>query len=237
MKIPSTFLIEDTDFHSAWSRAIRYVVRSGTDLVIGDTTNPKPIRDIVSTIVLTGNAIKQIECREIHKEFPFKFVNEYCHEFTREYHDKYIEKDNGARFSYMYYDRFVDYFGFDQLSEMRYLLTEQINTGISSNRNQITTWHPYDDMSHDAAPCLQSIWCRYIGDHAVELHWHFRSNDLYSAWQANVIALTDMINTEVVMPNRCKIVQIVHTADSLHIYDSDLDAAKKVKLVPTQPNL
>jgi len=66
--------------------------------------------------------------------------------------------------------------------------------------------------------CLQRIWIRYLGDQSVEVHLTWRSRDLYTAWQANIVAIIDMLNR----------------ADSLHIYESDKDA-ERVKLLPASP--
>lgn len=230
-KIPPTITIEDTNFANAWARAIRYIIRDGVDMVIGDHREQKPIRDICATISLTGDAIKQIENRELHPDFPFRFIDHYCEEFTRYYQAEYAKLEEDMKFTYTYFDRFTKYFGVDQFVSMSIDLAYQIHDGISSNRNQIITWDPCADAGSNASPCLQSIWCRYLGDHKAELHWHFRSRDGFSAWQANVIALTYMMNKEVIKPNGCQIVKIVDHSDSLHIYESDMAMANKVKLL------
>ena len=62
--IPETILICDTDFASSWARLVRTVLRVGVPMVIGDTSEQKPIIDICAVVELTGNAIKQIEDRE-----------------------------------------------------------------------------------------------------------------------------------------------------------------------------
>ena len=235
MNLPTTTLIADHDFHNAWARGIRHVLHNGVPLTIGDETEIKPIRDACILFELTGNAIKQIENHELHYQFPFQHINPYCEEFTREYQAEYDKREEADKFTYTYFDRFVNYFNFDQLKYMDRDLCDQKAEGISSNRNQITTWHPHEDMGSSAAPCLQSIWVRYLGHHEVEVHWHFRSRDLYTAWQANVVALLDMINREVVRPNHCKVVKLVDYCDSAHIYESDLTAATYVNLVATNP--
>ena len=125
----------------------------------------------------------------------------------------------------------------DQLDLLKTKLSTQINDNISSNRNQMITWNVGIDTYSEAAPCLQQIWLRYLGDRKIEVHWHFRSRDLFTAWQANIIGLTYMLNKEVIYPNACKIIKIVDYSDSLHIYASDLEAAKKVKNLPISPML
>lgn len=235
MNLPPTIFIKDIDFHSAWSRAIRVAVLRGIPIVIGSEEEPKPIRDICGMFELTGNAIRQIEDRELHPQFPFRHIEPYCEEFTREYQKEYELKEESEKFTYTYFDRLTNYFNIDQLKYMNIDLAHQKGDGISSNRNQSITWDPNEDIDNSASPCLQNIWIRYIGNDQVEVHWHFRSRDLFSAWQANIIALVDMLNREVIHPNNCKIVKIIDYSDSLHIYESDLFAANNVDAVKLNP--
>jgi len=228
-------LIEGENFHNVWARAVQTVIRTGTDITIGDETEPKPIRDINAMIVLTGNAIRQILNRELHPQFTFRFIDEYCREYTHEYQTEYLNTDKRSRFTYTYYDRLTYRHGIDQMVALSNGLRDQLRTGISSNRNQAITWIPAMDAYHNAAPCLQRIWIRHNGDRKVDIHLDWRSRDLYSAWQVNVIAVIDMLNRDVVQPNNCTISKIVDYSDSLHIYDSDKTAAEKVKPIPINP--
>lgn len=231
---PLTLFIEAKDFHNAWARAVRAVIRSGEKLTIGDASEPKPIRDSCGLITLSGNAIKQIENREIHQDYPFKHIKQYCKEFTREYLATYADKPPSEQFSYLYFERLTAWAG-DQIQMVSNGLKYQIESGLSSNRNQAVTWDHVADMGSKSPPCLQRVWVRYLGNKEVEVHLTWRSRDLYTAWQSNIIALIDMVNREIVIPNGCKIVKIVDFSDSLHIYDGDAEAAAQVKLVPENP--
>ncbi len=239
MKLPQTILIKETNFANAWARAVRYVLRDGVQIVIGDTTEPKPIRDICATIELTGAAIKQVGNRELHPQYPFRHIAPYCEEFTRKYLADYIEKAGKERFSYLYFERLAMYgsspHSRDQLKIMARILADQIYDRISSNRNQAITWELVRDLGSTTPPCLQRIWIRHLGDQSVEVHLTWRSRDLYTAWQANLIALVDMLNREVIHPNNCRIVKLVDYVDSLHIHESDIAAAEDVRLVPVSP--
>ena len=234
--IPPTILIEDPDFNAAWARAVRAVLREGVDIVIGDSSEPKPIKDVCGIISLTGNAIAQIENQEIHTQYPFVHIDQYCEEFTRTYLAEYVYKPDDERFSYLYFERLAAYeLRVDQLDRLRVDLEYQIDTGIASNRDQAITWITEIDIISTSPPCLQRMWIRHLGDRRVEVHITWRSRDLYTAWQSNVIALVEMLNREVIRPNKCKIVKIVDYSDSLHIYKSDFDAARKVELVSSSP--
>ncbi len=229
--------IEDKDFNNAWARAVRAVLRDGVSMTIGNQIEPKPIKDMSNTVIeLTGNAIKQIENREIHEKFPFKLINQYCDEFTPEFQEKFMDAAaETVGFAYTYYDRLTRRTDVDQLRTLRDGLSNQLISGISSNRNQAITWVPGIDAGHPTSPCLQRIWVRLIKDRDVEVHLTWRSRDLFTAWQANIIAIVNMLNRDVIEPNGCRIVKLVDFSNSLHIYNSDAAEATGVKLVAVSP--
>ena len=229
--IPPINIIEENNFHNSWVKAIRFCYKYGTSIAFGDTNNIKYAKDSCQLISLTRNAIQQIINKEIHPSYPFKQINQYCDEYTRKYLKTYLQKPTEQQFVYLYFDRLVNYSNIDQLSIMKEQLQEQMQTSITSNRCQAITWHPEIDLKTDSPPCLQSIQIRYIGNKQVDVHWHFRSRDLITAWQANVIAITECINNEIIKPNDCTIARIVDYSDSLHIYDSMVDIAKEVRFV------
>jgi hypothetical protein len=254
-----TLFIEAKDFHNAWARAVRFVLRGGEKQTIGDTHEPKHITDACGLISMTGNAIKQIEAHEIHPQYPFKHIKQYCAEFTHDFVKAHtgIDVPANEQFDYLYFDRLTwrmvwtgivgdDPLIRDQLRYMRIALADQIALGISSNRSQAITWEPEHDIesmqevfdgANRATPCLQRVWVRYLGKKEVEVHLTWESRDLYTAWQSNVIALVAMVNREIVIPNGCRIVKIVDFSDSLHVYDGDAEAAAQVKLVLENPQM
>lgn len=234
MKLPPAILISETNFHNAWARAVRHVLRDGKRITIGDPSEPKPIRDACVLFELTGDAIGQIERRELHPQFPFRHIDHYCHEFTREYLSEYVKKPEQERFSYLYFERLAMYEDLDQIRCLRKCLALQKKSGITSNRDQAITWQPRTDLGSASPPCLQRVVIRYLGDDSVDVHLTWRSRDLYTAWQANIVAIIDMLNREVIRPNQCRIVRLIDYADSLHIYESDKDA-ELVKLLPVSP--
>ena len=236
MKLPPAILISETNFHNAWARAVRHVLRDGMRLTIGDSSEPKPIRDACVLFELTGNAIKQIESHELHPQFPFRHIDQYCHGFTREYLSEYIKKPEPEQFAYLYFERLAMYEGLDQIRRLRECLALQKKVGITSNRDQAITWHPKIDLGNASPPCLQRVQIRYLGgnEDGVDVHLTWRSRDLYTAWQANIVAIIDMLNREVIRPNNCRIVRLIDYADSLHIYESDKEA-EQVKPMPVSP--
>jgi thymidylate synthase len=126
------------------------------------------------------------------------------------------------------------YEGLDQIRRLRERLALQMEAGITSNRDQAITWQSKIDLGNASPPCLQRIQIRYLGDYNVDVHLTWRSRDLYTAWQANIVAIIDMLNREVIRPNNCRIVRLIDYADSLHIYESDKEA-EQVKPMPVSP--
>jgi len=239
-----TKLIEEKNFHNAYARAVQAVIQEGAGLVIGGAEQRKPIKDSCMLISLMGSAIKQIENRELHPLFPTKrkHLDEYCKEFTRSYVERYLEMPLNERFAYLYFERLTLYSGYkksntvvDQMLSLREELLDKKELTVTSNRDQAITWQVGPDNETSSPPCLQRIQIRYIPENKVDVHLTWRSRDLYAAWQSNVICLIDMLNREVIKPNNCQIVRVIDFSDSLHIYKTDLEEAKKVKLVPVSP--
>lgn len=217
--MPPVFQFVSNDFNSAWENAIRNVLMTGKQIVFGGPGEAKKAIDTVQTIVLNYNAVNQILARQIHPKFPFKMVDQYVREFTQGFLDEKHE------FAYLYYERLNRE---DQINSMRSNLHEQVTSGTISNRNQMITWIPKIDQYASATPCLQRIKVRYEGDNMVSVIFDWRSRDLFGAWQVNLVGLIDMLQREVIEPNKCKIARIIDRNDSLHIYNSDLQAAKQV---------
>jgi len=233
--------IEERNFHNAWAKALHAILSKGTDLVIGGGDERKPIKDSCMLISLTGNAIKQIEARELHPQYPFRRIEEYCNEFTRAFLEAYRSKPVNEKFSYLYFERLAHYeasssfHSSDQITLLRDALAEQIKENITSNRAQAITWYVPFDIERSSPPCLQRIQVRYIPKNNVDVHLTWRSRDLFTAWQSNIVCIIDMLNREIIKPNNCRIVRIIDYSDSLHLYRRDLEDAKKVKLVPVSP--
>lgn len=234
-------LIEERNFHNAWAKAIRAILREGPDLVIGGGDERKPIRDACMLISMTGNAIKQIEAHELHPQYPFKRIEEYCNEFTRPFLEEYRSKPVKERFTYLYFERLAHYEAYsgsnssDQLALLKDALADQIKQNITSNRFQAITWYVPVDIGRSSPPCLQRLQIRYIPENTVDVHLTWRSRDLFTAWQSNIVCIIEMLNREVIKPNNCQIVRIIDYSDSLHIYARDIEDAKQVNLVPVSP--
>lgn len=220
-------VIKETDFHNAWKLALEFILKNKYEISFGDLKNPKKAWDSTQVIWLSGGAIRQIERREIHPDYPFKLVDNYCNELTREYLKNYHKKSDLEKFVYLYFERLVE--PIDQLAFMNNNLGKQISSGIRSNQCQAITWRSEEDTISGSPPCLQRIQVLWSEPDQVDVRFSWRSRDLFGAWQSNLIALVSMLNTEVIHPNGCKIRSIIDYSDSLHVYITDLEAARNVR--------
>lgn len=220
-------VIKETDFHNAWKLALEFILKNKYEISFGDLKNPKKAWDSTQVIWLSGGAIRQIERREIHPDYPFKLVDNYCDELTREYLKNYHKKSDLEKFVYLYFERLVE--PIDQLAFMKDNLSKQISSGVRSNQCQAITWRPEEDTISGSPPCLQRIQVLWSEPDQVDVRFSWRSRDLFGAWQSNLIALVSMLNREVIHPNGCKIRSIIDYSDSLHVYITDLEAARNVR--------
>ena len=173
----------------------------------------------------------------MHRASTFKNVDEYSKQFTNEYLTAYLNKPKKEQFAYLYYERLAAYQELDDIDEdgawnqivaMRCELEDQLGSKIISNQTQAITWYVHDQDSY-TPPCLQRIWLRPDPRSLVlDVHLSWRSRDAFGAWQANLVALTRMINKEIAEPNNCVIGRIIDMNDSLHVYNTDLGAARTI---------
>lgn len=253
--IPKHFTLEENNFNRAWYKIINYILNNGIELNLGSRDKHFPILDTSATIILKDNAINQILNKEIHSDCPFKSnaIKEYCKTLTSEYLEELEKLDSNKQFTYTYIGRLIEYpttfsldkgikeLAIDQLSQMRIIMYHQAKENFTSNRCQAITWIPFIDEDIKSAPCkvnpkdspcLQRIQLRHLGNGNVDIHLHYRSHDAYKAWEANLIAVINMLKNYVLDSSRYKIVQIIEFNDSLHVYKSDVNEAKQVKSIP-----
>lgn len=154
-----------------------------------------------------------------------------------------------------------DSYFIDQLKVIKEKISARIEKGgecLISNRDQVITWIPDRDMFvNEDQPCLQRLQFfvyEYPKDNILyecydephygepfkgkaEFHVSWRSRDLYSAWNSNMIALINMLKKEIFDPNNLELVRVVDFCNSLHIYEGDWESAKLVKPAVLPPHL
>lgn len=124
-------------------------------------------------------------------------------------------------------DRFGEEIDANQLEIMEYRLLEH----SGSNRAVATLYNCGLDATEQHIPCLQVVQAT-IRNNKLVLHIFFRSNDCYSAFPSNMlfisyigIKLVEALKEE--YPN-LEFEGINYNSSSLHIYEGDMEAAKKV---------
>ncbi len=233
--------VQADDFLKAWVMLLKKVIENENPLCFGDKAEKKSLRgEVCSRVVLHKQAVEQVlngaEVIGGSPLVPFgrAYVEEYKQEYSLDFIDaqRKLSEGHDQKFSYTYFERFWYYpvpsGTFNQVLVLRENLGEQIKNGVFSNRHQMITWVPHIDAFSLSPPCLQRIWITAIDERSVEVHFSWRSRDLYGAWHVNLVALLNMVQEFIVAPNGCEIVKIVDCCDSLHIYNGDWEAAKKV---------
>lgn len=171
-------------------------------------------------------------------------MKQYAEEYTWEYINEYKKKPTQEKFAYLYFERLAAYDTFfdavcdncgedgtygleqvDQLMVMSESIRTQLESKTLSNRCQAITWDVSLDATSDTPPCLQRIWAR-PSTQGLDIHLSWRSRDAYGAWQANLVAIVQMLYREILEPNGLTLARLVDMNDSLHVYVHDSGAAE-----------
>lgn len=151
-----------------------------------------------------------------------------------------------------------DSYFIDQLKIIREKIAKRIEKGgecLVSNRDEAITWIPDRDLFVDEdQPCLQRLQI-FIYEYPIigkddskseiklyrkgegELHCMWRSRDLFTAWNTNLIGLSKMIMKEIFEPNNIELVRVIDFCNSLHIYAGDWESASKIKAILKSPQI
>lgn len=194
----------------AWINTLALVYRNGVLVPTEYGVNAKCVVGYVAEIHSTAAA---------HPGDPFctpRKVAEYKRQLSREMLGK-------GGFDYTYIDRLAAYNGVDQLKYMRE------KAGVPcSRRCQGIAWMPEIDTLRDHIPCMQRLWTYTWPDRSIDLHIHYRSHDLFKAYEANLLAIAEMVNTEVAAPNGLKMGAVRLMDDNIHIYEDDFQDVERV---------
>ncbi|MGA9139714.1 MAG: thymidylate synthase [Methanocella sp.] len=155
-----------------------------------------------------------------HKKDPFctpDRVKLYKQQFKRESVGKH-------GFEYTYVDRMINYEGFDQLQWMAEQLKKK---RYESKRIQAITWMPkVDCMKQEDQPCFQRIWVFPHRNNRLDVHIHYRSWDMFKAFEANLMAFQELVRDELIGPTDFMIGKLRCFGDNVHIYEDDFQAVE-----------
>lgn len=199
----------------AWIWAIRHIYNEG---VLNPTEYGVKARMLNGMLLEITNPE-----RKWHSKDPFctpMRVKYYVQQFKRE------NAGNTNGFEYTYIDRLINYRGFDQLMWMREQLA---NNRVFSKRIQAITWNPEVDCKKlEDQPCFQRIWVYPYPDKTMDVHIHYRSWDMFKAFEANLMAFQELVNDEFTGPYGYTIKTLRCIADNVHIYEDDFQSVEQV---------
>lgn len=229
----------------AWEKAVIAVWDKGMEIKTQyDKPEDPPSKDATVMVTVEDPFAEP----RIHKNFPGgpAELEAYRQEVVGGIHDHWIDPAAG-KWTYTYHERMFSYCPVEDIrnpnSPKPFVAVDQIGYIIDAlsdvshtRRAQAITWMPTADPKTDDPPCLQRIWCRLADDDkgqiVLNMNTHWRSRDLYKAWYMNVYALTDLqriiaekIAEKISRP--VKVGRYVDICDSLHIYGSYFEDAKK----------
>ena len=165
----------------------------------------------------------------------YPMTGEALHEYVTSIEDQYMI--DGGDFIYTYPERLCNYITVDLFGRIMEntnqleLMRNRLENNPGSNRAVAITYNPGRDGVAEDIPCLQFIQA-LIRDDELTLTVIFRSNDCYGAWPANMLFI-NYIGLKLVDELRetypgLTFKGIYYNVSSLHIYETDLDAARKV---------
>ncbi len=169
-------------------------------------------------------------------EYKKQFKRGYTHSFDYTYMDRLtcypcpafhvmVSSSSDATSSANDYSAVPDISYIDQLEKVRELLAS--GEKYESKRVQMITWQPWEDMESEHPPCLQRIWLYPYPNNIVDVHIHYRSWDWFQAAEANIIAIMDMLKTEILEPCRLKTGTVRLFGDNVHYYMDVEDIVEK----------
>ena len=226
-----TYSGENIDF--LYKKITEDIVLDGKDITFGNAEEPKRAREIYATIQLYGKAIEDVLAGVTPKNFRWAGdkITDYQKSFLVPLCDVGKRLGDETDFEYTYIElmrKFKTIEGdIDQMTVSKNKLAENLSSKIQSNQNVGVIYHPMYWDSHNP-PCFNWYQIRLLDDNAVSLRLLFRSNDYGDAVWANLCGIAKAFDELVIQPAGCKLIEIILTSTSAHIYANEADLAKNV---------
>lgn len=149
--------------------------------------------------------------------------------FFKNYLAEFSDPANLGDVSYTYGQRIRSHFGVDQVEQVIEKLNADAKSGGDFNCSNavISLWDPsVDGKQTKNTPCLNHLWFRVVQGR-LTLIATFRSNDMYSAWVANTMALRCL---QIEVAKRLDILagELITISQSAHIYQDDWHDAQAI---------
>lgn len=217
VEIPSTVMITSEHFDDAWYEIMRNIRLNGVEIRASPDRDVMT-KDMCATVVLYGDAIKEIYDGEMHPDVPMKeglelYIDQFVFD-SPEYLKSFREQP------YTYASRLKEQIG----NLMAHELIQPYN-----RRCVIHTWRQCADQRSENPPCLQMIQIRVLDDNKkCEAFLMWRSHDA-CAWSWNLVAIMGMLKRSIFDVLGLECVKITEFNSSLHLYDYDYDRLMSVK--------
>lgn len=234
--LPPDIYIKTDDFQNALPIALEILLEKGIFMTFGSPEETKYAINSGMNMVFFGRAIKEILKANPHPDLEMgpKAIEFYNGELLPEFYISQLNAPEEQQFDYSYVGCFLE--PVDQYEMLRKALAKQIETGIQSNRHQITTWNKETDMFAGSPPCLQIISLQYIEQlNGVILTDVFRSRDGPDASTQNQFAIANAMNECVIKPNDCEIIEYRDFSFSWHAYTHSLQWVLDLKRIQRSP--
>ena len=232
-----------------WKKLLTEVITKGHE----HTKDDSPIREIIGVHEFIPNQFLQTPIYIHPDEFlkgikkgaydikDYPMSGEALHDYVASLNDPAmitgIDTENESSFIYTYPQRLMDYVTVDkvtgEIGEYNQLQTmiERLEENSGSNRAVATLYNVGLDCIEEHIPCLNWIQA-LIRNNELTLTIIFRSNDCYGAWPSNMLFINHIglyLVDKLRETYRGLIFKgIYYNCSSLHIYETDMPAAKKV---------
>lgn len=197
----------------AWLKILDRILRFGRTKPTG---YEGVVKELIGLKVTISNPFRAIEDLEIPDFVPCS------QEFLKDYFPSVL---SGSNFnpnasSYTYGERIFAKWG-DQVK----MVVDKLKREPESQSAVINLWANERDNIKSKSPCLNHIWFS-IYENRLYAHFTIRSNDMFSAWFANVCAFRQL---QLIVANQLEIEagEISTTSLSAHIYDDCFQYARE----------
>jgi thymidylate synthase len=213
---PFAHRVEAKTIAQAWVKILHRITTSG----IIRQSSYGLWQELIDLVVVIADEPEGLEFANYLPITPMFFKN-YLAEFS--------DPANLGKVSYTYGQRIRSHFGVDQVEQVIEKLNADAKSGGDFNCSNavISLWDPsVDGKQTKNTPCLNHIWFRVVKGQ-LTLTATFRSNDMYSAWVANTMALR-CLQIEVAQKLDISAGELITISQSAHIYQDDWHDAQAI---------
>lgn len=210
-------VIKNMSFENTWVDLCKKIVADGRTF---ETEYGNKARYLTVAVELDRNAVEKIEDLQLHFQFPTRDL--HLRNYIKQFTDENVSVESS--FSYTYFQR---------LKKQLAFISENLKKG--SRRQVAITWIPNIDISSDNPPCLIYLNLFVENSLYVRVYLHWRSRDVYNAYQSNLCGIVYMLNAKVLKNYDLKIRKIIEFIDNAHVYEYNWRDVEQLRYLPESP--